>query len=381
LRSREAAMAAKVLHIPSIALLTLAGPGSYATAVQELLHGEGLMPEGLNSAIRAFEPNLAAVRRLNKEYKLALEEGYCRAFGWMDALSMASTTLVTTCKELQDPTHPALAQVYSEEGTTFDFVGPLLDKVGARRAGSATCVHTDKAVYVMERVHQALAADRPVVLVSMGTILTGSHPHLGWEARPTNADGQRHGLSGRELVQAAWAGVFDALGTSSEEEGAFIVVSTGPRANALEDLKVPPNAICAASLPQVDILKVGVRVFVTHAGQNSFMESLIHGTPVVACPGFADQFGNARKAVNLGVGLKVDRPDPNAGQEADAQMQYRGAVCNALRTVWSEPSFSMAASCMARRLRDAGGVQHASRLIINAATKDQNAEMAFCGGA
>jgi UDP:flavonoid glycosyltransferase YjiC (YdhE family) len=38
------------------------------------------------------------------------------------------------------------------------------------------------------------------------------------------------------------------------------------------------------------------------------MESLSGGTPVVVCPGFADQPVNAQKAVDIGVGLQVTRP-------------------------------------------------------------------------
>ena len=50
------------------------------------------------------------------------------------------------------------------------------------------------------------------------------------------------------------------------------------------------------------------RVFVTHGGQNSFMESMFVGTPLVVCPGFADQPANGAKAQAMKVGLCVDRP-------------------------------------------------------------------------
>ena len=48
-------------------------------------------------------------------------------------------------------------------------------------------------------------------------------------------------------------------------------------------------------------------MFVTHGGQNSFMESMFVGTPLVVCPGFADQPANGAKAQAMKVGLCVDR--------------------------------------------------------------------------
>lgn len=50
-------------------------------------------------------------------------------------------------------------------------------------------------------------------------------------------------------------------------------------------------------ISKVEILKAKVDLFLTHGGQNSFMESLMAGTPVVVCPGFADQIANAMRAV------------------------------------------------------------------------------------
>lgn len=50
----------------------------------------------------------------------------------------------------------------------------------------------------------------------------------------------------------------------------------------------------------LQVLKAGVDLFLTHGGQNSFMESLMAGTPVVVCPGFGDQIANAMRAEMTG---------------------------------------------------------------------------------
>jgi UDP:flavonoid glycosyltransferase YjiC (YdhE family) len=121
------------------------------------------------------------------------------------------------------------------------------------------------------------------------------------------------------------------------------------------------------ALQQVDILKAGVDLFLTHGGQNSFTEALSEGVPLVVCPGFGDQPVNARKAVDLGVGLQVERPVPADGQESQAAWTYRSSVCAALQEVFSERSFAVSASGCSERLRAAGGVSRAVQRILDLA--------------
>merc|ERR1712066_554246 len=155
--------------------------------------------------------------------------------------------------------------------------------------------------------------------------------------------GNGKGLSGRELCHGAWGGVFDALGRSSPEEGPLIVVGLGPQSASLGALELPANVVCATGVPQVDILKAGVNVFLTHGGQNSSTEALANGVPLVVCPGFGDQPVNAQKCEALGFGLQVARPEPELGSEAKAIAQYRADVALALLEVHSQQSFGKAA--------------------------------------
>ena len=62
---------------------------------------------------------------------------------------------------------------------------------------------------------------------------------------------------------------------------------------------LPPNSICRASVPQVDILRCmdSFDLFVHHGGQNSTMEGGFAGIPVIVCPTFSDQPVNAAKLV------------------------------------------------------------------------------------
>ena len=154
------------------------------------------------------------------------------------------------------------------------------------------------------------------------------------------------------------------------ESTPLIVLSTGPQADALEDLKVPRNAICMPEVPQVDLLRMGVDLFLSHFGQNSFMESLSLGVPMVGCPGFVDQPANAKKAEAMGVALQVDRPVPLDGEEPAALEKYQDQVSEALRRVYHEPQFRGRAREVARGIQEAGGVQRAVEILLGCCERE-----------
>merc|ERR1712048_1238584 len=195
----------------------------------------------------------------------------------------------------------------------------------------------------------------------------GSDVAHGWNGRPVGNDGKHRGLTGRELCQAAWAGAFAACGAKSKCEGPLLLVAIGARPGALGKLLPPQNAIVVNSVPQVDVLRIGVDAFLTHGGQNSFTEAMVNATPVVVCPGFGDQIINGRKAVALGVGLNVERPDCKAGEENGASSAYSRDVAAALTTVLTDLSYDNAVRCVSAELKAAGGTAAAARIILNRA--------------
>jgi len=294
--------------------------------------------------------------------------------GVLQTILDSTLVLVTTSADLLDETTPEMDAAYA--GVRFEAVGPLLDQQGAVRAaghkmhtpiGDAASTETqDAAVDPVFEVRKARASGRKVILVSMGTVITGDSPDLGWDAKPRSGkSGERKGLTGRQLCQSAWGGAFDAFGSSGDwvDTLPLVLVALGPQEDALGDLVRPDNAVCLPTLPQVDILKAGVDLFLTHGGQNSFTEALSEGVPVVVCPGFGDQSVNARKAVKLGVGLQVERPVPANGKEGQAMEAYRTMVRVALLQVHTQPRFTVMAQASAERLRAPGGVARAVDLI------------------
>jgi hypothetical protein len=373
----EAAWAANFQGIAHIALNTLAGPGAFTLALENWAKPSTV--EGLDRMVRDFEPNMKALERLQENYGVKGDGGIPKPYGKMPEAALAAFTLVTTSEDLYDPITPELQKAYEADNAKIVAVGPLLDEAGAKRAGGHKSNHEAQGPKgasldsdeIVRRVARARKSGRAVVLASMGTVITGDMEGLGWEGRSTGEDGQPRGLTGRELCQGAWSGVFDAFGAANTDEGPLIVLALGPQQDPLGEIAPPPNAICVPVVPQVDVLKAGVDLFLTHGGQNSFTESLASATPLVVCPGFGDQIVNSQKAVDIGVGLKVDRPDPDAGHEREAVVAYRADVAAALRAVSAGPDFKAAAKKCCENLQRAGGVPRAVQLVLKVAAASQ----------
>eukprot|EP00490_Sorites_sp_Unknown_P009257 CAMPEP_0114664414 /NCGR_PEP_ID=MMETSP0191-20121206/28783_1 /TAXON_ID=126664 /ORGANISM="Sorites sp." /LENGTH=460 /DNA_ID=CAMNT_0001906531 /DNA_START=74 /DNA_END=1456 /DNA_ORIENTATION=+ len=335
LMNRDACLACEILGIPCVGIMTTAGPGSMALACKDFMAKMGLTVEECLEHRKNYQP-----------------------------LHDCFEHLVTTAEFLADPIPKDLAEIYEAAGTKFIFVGPLLDKAGAKRAaghkfsGKAES-HSDP----VEKLREAKALGRKVIYCSMGTVITGDSPEVGWANR-MKVENEEKGFTGKELCQAAWRGAFEALG-SDEADAPLLLISLGPQADALDHLQLPKNAFCLPVMPQVDLLKAGVDLFLTHGGQNSFMESLSVGTPVVVCPGFADQPVNAQKAVDLGVGLQVTRPVCELEDVEEELKKYQTNVKAAVAEVFENESFKSSAQQCSQELRDAGGVDRAVDLLLS----------------
>ncbi|XP_017492759.1 PREDICTED: uncharacterized UDP-glucosyltransferase YjiC-like [Rhagoletis zephyria] len=79
------------------------------------------------------------------------------------------------------------------------------------------------------------------------------------------------------------------------------IVSKGPRHDQFE---LPANMWGDQYLPQTKIIPI-VDLVITHGGNNTVTETFATGTPMVAMPMFADQFDNAQRLVETGLGVRV----------------------------------------------------------------------------
>ncbi len=157
------------------------------------------------------------------------------------------------------------------------------------------------------------AADgRPRIFVSLGTV--------AWE----QADFYR--------------AVFAALASRDWQA----VVSTG-RTDLATIGPVPSNVIARPHVPQLAVLRQ-TDVFVTHGGMNSTMEGLRLGVPLVVAPRMADQFMNAARVQELGLGRSLAEVE-----------QTPEALLDAIESVLADGACRRRVAAMQAEMIEAGG--------------------------
>lgn len=136
----------------------------------------------------------------------------------------------------------------------------------------------------------ALPADRPLILVSLGS-------NTGHMLRD----------------DSALEKIIEAVGTLR----CSAVVALGEHNDPARWSGPRPDNVHLASFVQQRLLLPACDLFVTHAGANGIREALTAGVPTVAVPLFADQPVNAARVAALGLGLVVS-PDRTAAEVAAA---------------------------------------------------------------
>lgn len=150
---------------------------------------------------------------------------------------------------------------------------------------------------------------------------------------------------------------FDAFGTQPWQ----VVLAYGNRVDRSALGAAPANFLLAAHAPQLEILQKS-SVFVTHGGMNSIMESLYYGVPMVVLPQTPEQAENARRIVELGLGVRLDSNNLTAE-----------VLCQAVEDVSANPTFLERVRAMQQTVRNAGGYQRAADAIMEFALKYQPA--------
>ena len=104
----------------------------------------------------------------------------------------------------------------------------------------------------------------------------------------------------------------------------------------------PDNVLLSKWLPQQEILAhPKLKVFITHAGQSSFQETLCHQKPVVAIPISGDQPNNAAEVERLGFG--INQPWTSLTEDG---------LYDALDKVLHDPKYAEAAKRIGSTLND-----------------------------
>jgi MGT family glycosyltransferase len=90
----------------------------------------------------------------------------------------------------------------------------------------------------------------------------------------------------------------DVLGTTRHR----FIVSKGPQA---DQIVLPDNMIGAQMLPQTKVIPQ-VDLVISHGGNNTTTETLHFGKPLIVLPLFWDQYENAQRMDELGLGVRLD---------------------------------------------------------------------------
>src|SRR5437763_14352432 len=126
-----------------------------------------------------------------------------------------------------------------------------------------------------------LSSDRPLLYISLGSIFT-NQPEFYKQCFAAFAD-------------LPWQ----------------VVLSIGKHLGPTTLGPVPENFLLSPYVPQLDILR-RTRLFVTHAGTNSVMESMYFGVPMVLIPQQPEQQMHAHRVVAPCLGIILDKRSATA---------------------------------------------------------------------
>jgi MGT family glycosyltransferase len=130
------------------------------------------------------------------------------------------------------------------------------------------------------------------------------------------------------------------------------LVSMGP---LHEEIELAPNMAGAEFLPQTSILPL-CQLVITHGGNNTVTECLHYGKPMVVLPLFWDQYDNAQRMDELGLGVRLD-----TYKFTDAQLH------TALNRLLTDDALHHRLGAAAATIQARDGLSKAARLIEQAA--------------
>jgi MGT family glycosyltransferase len=133
------------------------------------------------------------------------------------------------------------------------------------------------------------------------------------------------------------------------------VVSMGPRHGEID---LAANMTGAEFLPQASVLP-RCDLVITHGGNNTITESLHFGKPVIVLPLFWDQYDNAQRVHELGLGIRLDTYRFTDAQMYDALARLlgdaglRGRLAGAAAAIQRRDGVRKAAGLIEQAARDA----------------------------
>ncbi len=123
------------------------------------------------------------------------------------------------------------------------------------------------------------------------------------------------------------------------------IVSKGP---LHEEIELAPNMAGAEFLPQASVIPV-CDLVITHGGNNTVTECLHFGKPTIVLPLFWDQYDNAQRMQELGLGRRLDTYRFTDAEMHDAldrllgDAELRGRLASAAATIQGRDGVRQAA--------------------------------------
>jgi UDP:flavonoid glycosyltransferase YjiC (YdhE family) len=143
-----------------------------------------------------------------------------------------------------------------------------------------------------------LPAHRPLVMAAIGGAVVTTMKQLGPDT-----------LAKGHPVMADFdpVGALRTIVTGLSQLDCLAVVATGGLPVNTE--LIGANVHVVHHFPQVTMLECA-QLFITHGGYNSIRESIRAGVPMAVLPQFSDQFYNADRVQELGLGLRIRQAEP-----------------------------------------------------------------------
>ncbi len=173
-------------------------------------------------------------------------------------------------------------------------------------------------------------------------------------------------LNGKPLIYATFGTIltaapelFRVVSEVAADLDAQVVISLGGRGDVADFRDLPGNPIVVHYAPQAAILQRSTLTF-CHAGNNTVLESLACGVPVLAVPIWGDQPGVAARLVRSG-----------AGEAMELKHIKRARLREVCERLLREESYRKNAKRIGRSIEEAGGELRAAD-VIEAALRVSN---------
>lgn len=246
-----------------------------------------------------------------------------------------------------DPHHPALVDFFVKQARLLRDNG--LEHVGLEEFNAAA---DDANIVFLPRPFQPAAGTFDDRFAFVGACIGNRAPEPDWQPP---ADGRPVLLVSLGSFQFEHQRNFLRTCVEVFADSDWHAVIAAPDGD--ERQPVPSNVELLKWVPQLSVLR-RADAFVSHAGMNSVMESMYHGTPVVAVPKMPEQRLVAQRIADLGLGAHL----PPA--EATAE-RLRASVDH----VAGDPGIRSRVRSLGETMRAAGGPRSAADYVEEVAAR------------